>query len=134
MSLPHYQQKPAFSASLTNHMTNLGNYQTVVFDLVFTNNGNVYSPVTGVFTSPNNSTYYFAATVMSHSGQYLETMISLNGKDLVYMYSKDTSFEQGTNSVVLNLKEGDRVWVRHNANEGSNVYGGHWSSFSGFQI
>jgi hypothetical protein len=128
------QSKAAFSASLTNHMLNVGNYQAIIFDHMFTNDGNVYSPYTGVFIAPTNGTYFFTSTVMSHYGQYLETENGLNGNSLVYMYSQDTKQEQGTNSVVLALKGGDRVWVRHQGTEGSKVYGGHWSSFSGFQI
>ncbi|XP_060558943.1 complement C1q-like protein 3 [Ruditapes philippinarum] len=132
--IPQPKNKAAFSASLTKHMLNVGNYQAIIFDNVFTNDGNMYSPYTGVFTAPTNGTYFFISTVMSHSGQYLETEICLNGNSLVLMYSLDNSSEQGTNSVVLALKEGDRVWVRHHGTRGSNVYGGHWSSFSGFQI
>ncbi|KAL4231608.1 hypothetical protein ACF0H5_009188 [Mactra antiquata] len=71
-------EKPAFSASLTNHLTGLGNYQTIVFDNVFTNDLTGYSGLTGVFTAPMNGTYFFTATVMSHSGKYLETEICLN--------------------------------------------------------
>ncbi|XP_053398405.1 heavy metal-binding protein HIP-like [Mercenaria mercenaria] len=134
MSISQSFKNAAFSASLTNHVTNLGNSQTIVFDNVFTNNGNVYSSMTGVFTAPHNGTYYFSATVMSHYGQYLESEICLNGNSLVFMYSYDSVYVQGTNSIVLVLKEGDMVWVRHHGNEGSNVYGEHWSSFSGFQI
>ncbi|KAL4228031.1 Elastin microfibril interfacer [Mactra antiquata] len=129
-----FAEKPAFSASLTNHATNLGNYQTIIFDNVFTNDLGGYNGLTGVFTAPSNGTYFFTSTVMSHSGQYLETNICLNGQTKVLMYSYDTSFEQGANSVVLVLQAGDSVWVRHNANEGSNAYGGHWSTFSGFMI
>ncbi|XP_045185331.2 heavy metal-binding protein HIP-like [Mercenaria mercenaria] len=134
MSEPQSETNVAFSTSLTNHMTNLGNQQTIVFDHVFTNVANAYSPVTGVFTAPQNGTYFFTATIMCHYGQYLETQFALNGQGLVHMYCNDSAFEQGTNSIVLSLKPGDKVWVRHMGNEGSNVYGYNWSTFSGFQI
>jgi hypothetical protein len=52
------QSKAAFSASLTNPMLNVGNYQAIIFDNVFTNDGNMYSPYTGVFTAPTNVTYF----------------------------------------------------------------------------
>ncbi|KAL4228001.1 biological adhesion [Mactra antiquata] len=129
-----FAEKPAFSASLTNHSTGLGNYQSIIFDNVFTNDLNAYSGITGEFTAPLNGTYFFTATVMSHKGEYLETEICLNGNTLVKMYSGDTYYEQGTNSVVLVLKTGDKVWVRHYGTVGTNAFGGHWSSFSGFMI
>ncbi|KAL4228032.1 Complement C1q tumor necrosis factor-related protein 6 [Mactra antiquata] len=129
-----FAEKPAFSASLTNHATSLSNFQTIIFDNVFTNDLRGYSGITGIFTAPMNGTYFFTATVMSHSGEYLETEICMNGKSLVSMYSYDTHFEQGTNSVVLVLKTGDKVWVRHSNTQGSKAFGYHWSAFSGFMI
>ena len=112
----------------------IGNFQTIKFDNVFTNTNNVYSPMTGVFTAPTNGTYYFTSVIMSHPGQYIEAELALNGKSLVYMYAYDSNYEQGVNSVILTLKTGDMVWVRHHGNEGSNVHGGDWSTFAGFQI
>ncbi|KAL4228033.1 positive regulation of adiponectin secretion [Mactra antiquata] len=129
-----FAEKPAFSASLYNHATGLGNNQAIIFDNIFTNDLSGYSSSTGVFTAPINGTYFFTATVMSHTGEYLETEICLNGVSLVHMYSYDTHFEQGTNSVVLVLKSGDKVWVRHYNTQGSKAYGYHWSSFTGFMI
>jgi len=50
------------------------------------------------------------------------------------MFSKDAEYEQGTKGVVVNLQQGDEVWVRHVDNEISNVYGWGWSSFLGFKL
>ncbi|KAL4233595.1 C1q and tumor necrosis factor protein 4 [Mactra antiquata] len=127
-------EKPAFAATMSDHAKGLGRYQTIVFDTLYNNDLGCYSPVTGVFTAPMNGTYFFTSTVMSHTGQYLETEICLNGQTLVLMYSYDTKHEQGTNSVVLALKTGDSVWVRLHVTEGSMVYGYNWSTFSGFMI
>ncbi|KAL4228034.1 Complement C1q tumor necrosis factor-related protein 6 [Mactra antiquata] len=129
-----FAEKPAFSVSLDNHATGLGNHQTIIFDNIFANDLGGYSDMTGVFTAPLNGTYFFTASVMSQSGKHLESEICLNGASLVYMYSFDTYYEQGTNSVILVLKTGDRVWVRHTNTPGSTAYGGHWSTFSGFML
>ncbi|XP_045169910.2 heavy metal-binding protein HIP-like [Mercenaria mercenaria] len=127
-------EKVAFTAKLSKHMTNLGNNQPIVFDRIVTNIGQRYSPNTGVFTAPTNATYYFFASIMSHTGQPLETEIVKNGVRMVLMYSYDNMHEQGTNSVVLQLSTGDEVWVRHTATVGTMVYGNNWPTFSGFQI
>ena len=115
-------------------MVNLGNKQTIVFDKTVTNIGHHYSPHTGVFTAPTNSTYYFFASVLSHTGEALETEIVKNGVSAVMMYSYDNVHEQGVNGVVLQLSAGDEVWVRHVQSVGSKVYGNGWSTFSGFKI
>lgn len=126
--------KPAFSATLSNHITDLGAQQALVFDHVITNVGNTYSNFTGDFTAPQDGTYFFTATVMSHSGSYLETEMVRNGIPVMLLYSYDNSFEQGSGGVVLVLRAGDQVWVRHHGSEGDRVYGEHWSYFSGFLI
>ena len=124
----------AFSASLLTTETSLGNNQAFVFDHVVTNEGNAYSGRTGIFSSPTNGTFFFLSSVMAVGGQYLEAEIVKNGAQIALMYSRDAEYEQGTNGAVVNLQQGDEVWVRHRGNEGSSVLGGDWSSFLGFKI
>jgi hypothetical protein len=126
--------KVGFTAKLSKHMLNLGNNQAILFDTIVTNIGHHYSPNTGVFTAPINATYYFFASIMSHTNEVLETEIVKNGVRKVLMYSYDNVHEQGTNSVVLQLNIGDEVWVRHTSTVGTKVYGNGWSTFSGFKI
>lgn len=124
----------AFTAKLGEHATNLGLHQTIVFERIHTNIGNAYSSSTGVFTAPVNGTYYFTSTIMCHSGDFLEAEMVHNGNHVVYMYASDNDFEQGANGAVLVLAEGDSVWVRNARTEADKVYGGDWSSFSGFLL
>ncbi|XP_045169099.2 caprin-2-like [Mercenaria mercenaria] len=127
--------RPAFTAGLSAHLTKLGKNQPIIFDNIVTNIGQAYSETTGMFTAPKNGVYYFSATVMSFSGQQLRTEIVKNGQSMVKTYSNDKAHEQGTNGVVLHLNTSDEVWVRHYMGTvGENVYGYHWSTFSGFQI
>jgi hypothetical protein len=126
--------KVGFTAKLSKHMLNLGNNQAILFDTIVTNIGHHYSANTGVFTAPVNATYYFFASIMSHTNEVLETEIVKNGVRKVLMYSYDNVHEQGTNSVVLQLNIGDEVWVRHTSTVGTKVYGNGWSTFSGFKI
>ncbi|XP_045168531.2 caprin-2-like isoform X1 [Mercenaria mercenaria] len=126
--------RPAFTARLSAHLTKLGHNQPIIFDNIVTNVGQAYSGTTGVFTVPKEGVYYFIATVMSFSGQHVETEIVKNGESMVKMYCNGKSHEQGTSGVVLYLNAADEVWVRHLKTNGEHVYGYNWSTFSGFQI
>ncbi|XP_045168767.2 caprin-2-like [Mercenaria mercenaria] len=127
--------RPAFTARLSAHIEKLGKNQPIIFDNIVTNIGQAYSETSGKFTAPKDGVYYFIATVLSFSGQQLRTEIVRNGQFMVKMYSYDKAHEQGTSGVVLHLNASDEVWVRHYmGTEGENVYGYHWSTFSGFQI
>ena len=124
-----------FTARLSQHVTSLGNKATVVFDDTVSNFGSAYSTTTGIFTAPTSGTFFFFASIMSHANEYLETEIVVNGVRVALMYGYGNNrFDQGTNAAVVGLEEGDKVWVRHVGQEGLKVYGGTWSSFSGFHI
>lgn len=124
----------AFTAKLGNHAENLGLHQPVIFEDVETNIGDGYAPDSGLFTAPVNGTYFFTASIMCHYGDFVETEMVHNGNHVIYMYASDNDFEQGTNSAVLVLTKGDHVWIRNARTETDKIYGGHWSTFSGFLL
>ncbi|XP_053373711.1 complement C1q and tumor necrosis factor-related protein 9A-like isoform X2 [Mercenaria mercenaria] len=126
--------RPAFTAGLSAHLTKLGHNQPIIFDNIVTNIGQAYSGTTGVFTAPKDGVYYFVATILSFSGQYVETEIVKNGESMVRLYSQGKFHDQGTSGVVLQLIASDEVWVRNMRTNGENVHGSNWSTFSGFQI
>ena len=131
-----YTRTPSFTARLSHHMTELGAQQTIVLDSVLINNGNSYSPVTGVFTAPKRGTYLFFGSILSHYSDYVETEITVNGnKVLAYLYSKGTnSYDQGSNMAIVHLEAGDKVWMRLIGHEGTKVFGNGWCTFSGYRI
>ena len=124
----------AFTAKLNGHAENLGLHQAIIFDVVQTNVGGAYSTDNGMFTAPAEGVYYFSATIMCHSGTFLEAEIVHNGNHVVYMYASDSNYEQGTNSAVLEVQEGDHVWVRNARTESDKVYGNDWTTFTGFRL
>ncbi|XP_053373708.1 complement C1q and tumor necrosis factor-related protein 9A-like [Mercenaria mercenaria] len=126
--------RPAFTARLSAHLTKLGHNQPIIFDNIVTNIGQAYSGTTGVFTAPKDGVYYFVATILSFSGQHVETEIVKNGDSMVRLYSYGKFYDQGTSGVVLQLNASDEVWVRNMGTNGENVHGSNWSTFSGFQI
>lgn len=124
----------AFTAKLGAHATNLGLHQTIVFEQVHTNIGDAYAPDSGIFSAPTDGIYFFTSSIMCHSGDFLEAEMVHNGNHVVYMYASDENYEQGTNSAVLALQEGDHVWIRNARTEANKVYGNDWSTFSGFRL
>ena len=130
----------AFSATMINHQENLGIKQIVRFDHVITNAGSGFDPVTSVFKSPVSGLYFFTVVIMSHATEDIETQMVKNGIALVNTYSGDsTTWNQGSQSTVVHLNAGDDVYIHIQNNKGVNdgnirVFGGSWSSFSGFLI
>ena len=112
------KQKVAFTAGVTSDSTTW-NSGTLIFNSVILNVGNGYNPSTGIFTSPVAGTYVFYVTAVEYSNQYLRVDIVLNSVSKVRtMGDSSTSFQTGTNMVILNLQKGDSVWVRYASGKG----------------
>lgn len=133
----------AFSAQVGSHLTGLTRDQTIVFSSPRTNLGNAYNSETGVFKCPTAGLYLFTATVLSNLGDRIETEVILQKSEgdmklesVAKLYSGASSTERygsGSNTVVLELAEGDKVWLREYNGLGSFIYQ-QWSSFSGVLI
>ncbi|CAG2185782.1 C1QL [Mytilus edulis] len=127
---------PAFSASLSKSQ-NLGSNTNVLFDKVWTNVGNGYSTQTGVFTVPTGGLYQISCTVVGASGKTLRVHLWKNEQKTVGLYPNLANFNSATLNMVLDLKEGDRVYIRHGNSQSELVYnepGTDSSMFSGYLI
>lgn len=126
----------AFTANLLEHQTDIGLYQTIIFDTIEVNIGDGYSADTGIFTAPVAGTYFFLASITSHNNDFVESEIVHNGQYLNHMYSSDNDHyqEQGTNGGVIVLEKGDHVWVRNAHRDKTKVFGHKYSTFSGFLL
>ncbi|XP_033741445.1 uncharacterized protein LOC117328157 [Pecten maximus] len=131
----------AFSAQASNHENSLVTHQTVLFPRVILNEGSVYDNLTGVFTCPQSGVYHFSVTIMAFRNDEVETELVVNGNQVMVNYAAGNQrHNQGTNTVLLRLDIGDRVWVRINKNPSINtdgairIYGQSWSTFTGFMI
>ena len=139
-SAPSVANGVAFSVTLKNHQENLGIHQIIRFDKVITNVGGGFDPVSSIFKTPVSGVYFFTVVIMSHAAEDIETQIMKNGTPLVNTYSGDsTTWNQGSQSTVVYLNAGDDVYVHIQDNKAINngnvrVFGGTWSSFSGFLI
>lgn len=126
----------AFTVNLSKHLEHLGSGQTIKFDNVVTNIESGYNPVTGVFTCPIDGNYVFIVTIMCHYGTFNELRLMMNGSSKMLIYTGNNELHnQGTNSVVLQLKKSDTVWIETSGYPSqSSVYGQHWSSFTGIKL
>ncbi|XP_048055135.1 complement C1q-like protein 2 [Megalobrama amblycephala] len=86
---------------------------TLTYKNVFTNIGNGYNPITGVFTAPLKGAYMFRISVYSTGGTGATAAIFKNGKKVVIGHDYQTQGElNASNGVVLILEVGDVVYVR----------------------
>nr|XP_022293094.1 uncharacterized protein LOC111103841 [Crassostrea virginica] len=128
------KQKVAFTAGVTSDSTTW-NSGTLIFNSVILNVGNGYNPSTGVFTSPVAGTYVFYVTAVESIKQDLRVDIVLNSVSKVRTIGfHDAAFQTGTNMVVLNLKKGDSVWVRHYFGKGFYTDSVPITTFTGFLV
>ena len=109
--------------------------EIIKFDSVRTNIGGHYSPNTGVFTVPRPGLYMLSATVRSTSGKHLHCALWVN--DVMYERLFGTNNSTGSLNTVLQLKKGDRVYIKKDSkhsNSAERMLGRYWSMFTGHLI
>jgi hypothetical protein len=109
--------------------------EIIKFDSVRTNIGGHYSPNTGVFTVPRQGLYMLSATVRSTGGKHLHCALWVN--DVMYERAFGTNHSTGSLNTVLQLKKGDRVYIKKDSkhsNSAEYMKGRYWSMFSGYLI
>ena len=130
-----YSQKRrvSFYARLTNNVA-LGTSQTVIFDEIVTNNGHAYNKHTGHFTAPRDGTYYFATSFLNYSRSTHLQMMN-NGKDIGRGVAYPDHSSTGSINVVVNLKKGDVIMLRHMVGKtAETIYGLRQSGFVGYML
>ncbi|XDV25907.1 hypothetical protein PO909_029733 [Leuciscus waleckii] len=130
----------AFSASLMK--SDSGNYIgpftteiTLTYKNVFTNIGNAYNPITGVFTAPLKGAYMFRISVFGVGPTAATADIFKNGERVVVAHAQQPQYDlNSSNGVVLILEVGDVVYVR--LLSGRRIYDdqNNRNTFSGFLL
>ncbi|XP_072037674.1 uncharacterized protein [Amphiura filiformis] len=119
------QPRSAFSA--TQWSTQTARYETVdiIFNYVFSNVGDDFNRETGRFTCRVNGTYFFTFYIYSQERQPVVQLVKNNN------FQVSPSHASMSNSVTLDLVEGDQVWLR--LLKGSMLQGnrGRQTTFSG---
>ncbi|KAL2102306.1 hypothetical protein ACEWY4_001474 [Coilia grayii] len=133
--------KVAFSASLYSSGNKIfGPFPgdtNLVFRTVFTNDGDAYSPATGIFRAPIKGVYYIRFTAFSTGKAARRVSLLKNGQPIVTITDNESSNyreESSSNAAVLELDQGDEVHLVLRAYH--HVYDDqhHHTTFSGFLL
>ncbi|XP_067093450.1 complement C1q-like protein 2 [Osmerus mordax] len=131
--------KVAFYTALTDSGA-VGPFNTetsLVYRKVFTNIGNAYSPVTGVFTAPVRGVYYIRFTANNY-GPVAWAGVKMFKNDLSIMsneaYTSDGHRKFVVNAVTLELEQGDMIMMRLPSSYSLHDTGNNYNTFSGFLL
>uniref|UniRef100_A0A3Q2CL19 C1q domain-containing protein n=1 Tax=Cyprinodon variegatus TaxID=28743 RepID=A0A3Q2CL19_CYPVA len=130
--------KLAFSAAFSQNGA-FGPFDTEVtlkFSEIFSNIGTAYNPSTGIFTAPVRGTYYFRLTVLELRANHTVGVYLYHNSDLILgaFQHSDGLHESTSNAAVLQLEQGDEVFM--NLGTGFSLYndGNNYCTFSGFLL
>ncbi|XP_070541973.1 complement C1q subcomponent subunit B-like [Ptychodera flava] len=131
-----HPSRVAFSVVRTSFLGPVSSDNTVIYNKVYSNVGNGYSSSTGKFTSSVNGVYFFMISGMRTRSDSHRMYICLmkNNEKLPCVYVNTSGLQQygaASTSVIIDLEEGDEVWVR--LSSGSVLYSSseEYASFTG---
>ncbi|KAK3096990.1 hypothetical protein FSP39_005459 [Pinctada imbricata] len=127
----------AFSARTSKQLTSTAASIKVVFGHIVTNIGKAYNSATGIFTAPSDGVYVFAWTILTNPKKYFDSELVVNGIPKLYNAANALngggSYESSGCTGVMELKTGDKVWIRKVSSSG-NFLRERWCSFSGWKL
>ena len=125
--------KPAFAAVIEKHPFILRGINDVVkFDKIRFNRGQCYNPSTGVFTAPRKGLYHFSCVIKANSSHQVHYQLNKNNAAYNYGYSNKSGHATSTISDVIEMRKGDRVFIKHRNSNSEEIFGDHHSTFSGY--
>ena len=105
----------------------------VKFEDVKINRGQGYDPSTGAFTAPRKGLYHVSCLILGYNRHAVH--YQLNKNDALYTggYSTKGVYTSSTISSLVEMKKGDRVFIKHRYTSSSEqIFGNHHSTFSGY--
>ncbi|XP_078196153.1 complement C1q tumor necrosis factor-related protein 6 isoform X2 [Callithrix jacchus] len=103
----------AFSVGRKEALHSGEDFKTLLFEKVFVNLDGCFDMSAGHFAAPLRGIYFFSLNV--HSWNYKDTYVHImhNEKEVVVLYAQPNARSiMQSQSVMLDLASGDRVWVR----------------------
>ncbi|XP_038075636.1 collagen alpha-1(X) chain-like [Patiria miniata] len=126
----------AFTAYITSPVSGYSDDQVIIFDNIMTNLGGGYDSQTGLFTCLIPGAYFFTTSVqrmLSSRNPFVQ--LKHNSALIFTAYDNHHNhYHQSSNSAVLVLTRGDRVWLEVGDGNGIHSSTNRDSSFSGFLI
>ncbi|XP_022089165.1 collagen alpha-1(X) chain-like [Acanthaster planci] len=129
--------KSAFSAARTTSLMATNGPVVVTYQTLFSNKGGNFDKDTGVFQCAIAGTYFFNMNIYKSSAQNFPLVqLLLNGdhKIAVIDYGASDTEDGASNSVILDLEVGDRVWLQ--LYDSRELHSSHYrfTTFSGFLL
>ncbi|XP_023201538.1 complement C1q tumor necrosis factor-related protein 3-like [Xiphophorus maculatus] len=114
----------AFSAAIggsgsNGHIGPFNTDTTIIYRKLIINVGNAYNQHTGIFAAPVPGIYYFTFFYHAVGTQVVNLSLMKNNEEVVTTYDHKTSHDvadNGGNAALLQLQQGDQVYVRMHAN------------------
>ncbi|KAL2096947.1 hypothetical protein ACEWY4_006154 [Coilia grayii] len=132
-------QPPSWDKTGNGHIGPFSTEMTIIHQKVLTNVGQAYDSKTGVFTAPVRGVYFFTFTTYSWVKEAnIGVKLMKNSEEVLLVWEwqdKGDNEDFASNSVLLELKVGDRVYMR--LPSGYRVAASIWSNihtFSGFLL
>jgi len=124
----HINFYAAISKNLKGHNTQ------VKYDVVLNNDGSGYRMEAGCFIAPTDGVYFFMMNALRCQNSGALYMHMMHNDEIVSSTANlDENFESVSASVFLDLKKGDRVWIKLRVGQ---VYGhspSHYTNFMGYR-
>ncbi|CAG5958198.1 complement C1q tumor necrosis factor-related protein 4 isoform 1-T3 [Menidia menidia] len=137
------QPRSAFSVARTSTLIGQSSRHhekpPLTFDVEYVNIGGHFNKTSGLFTCQFPGAYFFAFTVGKHPRKAVSVkLMTGNGEVQAMVFDEDTSKrrEMQSQSLLLLLRRGDRVWLYSQQDERYAVYSnqGRYTTFSGFLV
>ena len=138
LGAPARTRKSAFTVIKKKAQTG-NNKDVVTFDEAPSNIGNHFNLGTNKFTCQIPGTYVFMFTIGVYQNTEIWNSLVKNGVVILTAHSRSNynhNFDQNTMTAILNLVQGDKVWVQFTYSNGKRVYsdGVKLTAFSGFLL
>ncbi|XP_063435831.1 uncharacterized protein LOC134716754 [Mytilus trossulus] len=107
------KKKNGFLVRLKGPLENQPKGSVVIYDDVITNNGNGYSPSTGIFTASDEGLYSFSWTTTTQVNKHFFTYLAVNGNMIARNHAQSVTINSSASqTVVVHLKTHDKVKVK----------------------
>ena len=104
----------------------------VKFEDVRVNRGQGYNPSTEIFTAPRKGLYHISCLILGYISHVVHYQLNKNDAVYPYGYATKGKHSSSTISSLMELKKGDRVFIKHSGSGTEQMQGAHFSTFSGY--